>query len=577
MQTALDITPDYLRVGFVEIPETKLRSLLSDAQQSMSTLEAKMAPLVFQRTNVFNRIQELKRTIAPLIFATFPSEVLVKVFEFCMDGPVHLNCKNPRPTTLNSLSAVCGRWRLLVLKSPVLWNKLRISFWDYTDAHSIIQAAHLCLARSESLPLSIDMRGFSQPHKYISQLTPVQEIIIPLISRLCNLTLFLPFTWLKEFLSLPPGSLPMLEAATIKILPETDSKLHTIPSLKDIMNVFAGASRLHRLTFRGSSPDVESYHSSGLSPPQGRATFFDQCINIQLPWGQLTHFSLLDIPVNHRIFIDILNHTPNLVSLALTSFWSFERFDETQLSPHAFNIKSLTLVLPKDIQFSVGLAIVNMFPHLISLNMTMFADIACSPPVVHLVHLRSLTLKLPGCSTNDVRVAPFLLPSLQMLCVPACGLLHGDSTELTWPTEAYVALMERSSCRLLELSFIQRIKGSEAEQILESMPTLIALKMNFQGCQGSSIIERLKAMELVPLLGRFAAMVQHTQLEAFVEMLLARPKLLEAHLHYEERPGYLMARKIRRRLVRLGAGNRIQIHFEERDHPSNSWWSEKDE
>lgn len=127
-----------------------LLNSLETSQNNVSYLEEKLSLARQECHRLEKEFAEYQASIAPI--HTCPPEVLSEVFNFYL-------LENPR--IIRRLLLVCRQWYNVAVNDPRLWNRIFISIGDEWDvrgvAASIQRRVKLCLERSGTLPLEIDL------------------------------------------------------------------------------------------------------------------------------------------------------------------------------------------------------------------------------------------------------------------------------------------------------------------------------------------------------------------------------------------------------------------------------------
>lgn len=96
-----------------------------------------------------------------------PTEILSRIFEFSLDGPLQLHGNSPGLPS--SLTATCRRWREVALTSPRIWSSVYVDYdeSDEPEPRSLLTKQHserlllfqTWLARSKSAPIFCRLSG----------------------------------------------------------------------------------------------------------------------------------------------------------------------------------------------------------------------------------------------------------------------------------------------------------------------------------------------------------------------------------------------------------------------------------
>ncbi|KAG5637341.1 hypothetical protein H0H81_004897 [Sphagnurus paluster] len=237
-----------------------LRHTLDLAEREIALLDTQLTPLLTQRNATISQLECIIKVLAPLALRRLPRDVLVEIFLLSMDGPITLQPTENRASPLADLAEVCSRWREVIMTSPILWKRVSVDFQQWRLPGRLTKSTLNCLSRAGTSTVSLHMKGAlsKEPYGVISRTTPgtnpVRDIVIPFASRLREADLKLPYSWLKDFLSLPPGSINNLESIglTFGFQPIVDvmTSLNAdgVPQLGEHTTVFQDAPRLRQIS-----------------------------------------------------------------------------------------------------------------------------------------------------------------------------------------------------------------------------------------------------------------------------------------------------------------------------------------
>ncbi|KAJ7103016.1 hypothetical protein B0H15DRAFT_188771 [Mycena belliarum] len=194
---------------------------------------------------------------------TLPSELILDIFQLAVDPPEDSEFYIEGLRAALVLSHVCAQWRRLAHTTPQLWTLQSFPVEivkpnDSGDARKIsMDATKVCLDRSGSLPIAVDLGGLSQ------------DAAAPFLKELiCHShrwrTLSLSTDSISALTEIPPGGLNILESVDLPLLGES-----TADPLPSKLTTFLGAPRLR-------SVELEAQHLPFLP----------------MPWSQLTHLTL---------------------------------------------------------------------------------------------------------------------------------------------------------------------------------------------------------------------------------------------------------------------------------------------
>ncbi|KAF7370224.1 F-box domain-containing protein [Mycena sanguinolenta] len=157
---------------------SSIREFISRGSARRAFLDAKIAPLkaeleklLEERDSLDKEIRKHEGAVSPL--RSMPPEILSLIFTFASPPHAFAN-KTMNRYLMNMhegpwvLSAVCSRWRSIVLAQPSLWAHILLDFTDDpSDSSSmerIVPMVEAHLERSQQLPLSITFRPFYETH-----------------------------------------------------------------------------------------------------------------------------------------------------------------------------------------------------------------------------------------------------------------------------------------------------------------------------------------------------------------------------------------------------------------------------
>ncbi|KAI3598071.1 hypothetical protein WG66_009113 [Moniliophthora roreri] len=149
---------------------------LLDAEGELGDYDINIAILLAKRQRLVRQIERCKSLLAPI--NKIPPEILCSIFEgYCKKN--HLSCP-PIAAEALTVSAVCHRWRQIVLSAPELWSSLHIdvSHWIH-DRHRLPYITQVFTERSQMCPLQICLvwyrRAYSRnfDRQFIAQLEEI--------------------------------------------------------------------------------------------------------------------------------------------------------------------------------------------------------------------------------------------------------------------------------------------------------------------------------------------------------------------------------------------------------------------
>ncbi|KAK7445730.1 hypothetical protein VKT23_014725 [Stygiomarasmius scandens] len=205
-------------------------------------------------------------------FNLIPNELLSEIFTiFCLFPPEprkpsesgwifsnageFLETRDVTHLPQNTITAVCSHWRQVALRTPQLWQDLRIHFQNgrFTD-HAPLTAAWL--ARSGSCPLTINIRSGCLPDSYQLLNTGAESVVTLAALRATQwyeLNLCQPFEFFHPIFTLPRPSLPYLRKVDLRF---SENRTHeTFPHV-EAFDFLMNAPRLEVVVLTGHIDNV---------------------------------------------------------------------------------------------------------------------------------------------------------------------------------------------------------------------------------------------------------------------------------------------------------------------------------
>ncbi|KAJ7433445.1 hypothetical protein B0H11DRAFT_1889183 [Mycena galericulata] len=310
-----------------------LRRLLSEIDDEMADLQAKLARLASARKPILKTLQSV---VYPVL--TLPPEITAQIFIHCVDT-AHIGRYGPSlypraPPTKDDghgpliLASVCRAWRDIAFALGTIWS----SFGLFTVENSLPHTEKLLqcwLPRAGVHPLDIDLHHLATTNALCALLAPYSP------------------QWLKFSCALSPpisfpsdlirGRLPMLRTLEIALHAEEGDPLTQVTAFADA--------------------------------PQLREVYLIQCTLpwISLPWIQLTTLRLWG--QDSAQCVEILRQTPNLETLNVDSL------SPPDMPPPPVRLNHLrTLIVGGESQANTDLFEHVTFPALTHLELTNIAD-----------------------------------------------------------------------------------------------------------------------------------------------------------------------------------------------------------
>ncbi|KAK7034771.1 hypothetical protein VNI00_012178 [Paramarasmius palmivorus] len=146
---------------------------LKGCQTEIDKLRASLTSLEQKRDRLTKKLSQYRSLLSPV--HRMPPEILRNVFT--MLNPPRLL---PSYETL-AVSAVCGRWRDVVLAMPSFWSYLRIDFADWNKKYNALdRLVRLFMERSQTSPLELDLNFFKATNDVarIPDVIPTLETLV---------------------------------------------------------------------------------------------------------------------------------------------------------------------------------------------------------------------------------------------------------------------------------------------------------------------------------------------------------------------------------------------------------------
>ncbi|KAL0574051.1 hypothetical protein V5O48_007896 [Marasmius crinis-equi] len=277
---------------------------LADTERELEAIQVQdtdVGLLQRKRGLLESRILMLRSLLSPI--RRLPPEVLTMIFLCGVKTTWFLHITRQKPTIL-SFSSVCGRWRDVILSSPILWSHLRFEIGsgppyllsdDGPKNHQHLRLSwmvRLFLERSKNAPLTLELYiPFRHSQDRDAEELELVALFLDSVKRCTHLTL-LGRDRLLRYLDFQPlsGLLSSLQHLTIdgddigKLLGPVDS-------------------------FKGCSSLTSLYLDQSLSSQWSMFPF---------PWNQITKLDLTEIMM--LPFVLLLRECPRLEQLVVLAF-----------------------------------------------------------------------------------------------------------------------------------------------------------------------------------------------------------------------------------------------------------------
>ncbi|ESK91759.1 hypothetical protein Moror_10588 [Moniliophthora roreri MCA 2997] len=187
---------------------------LLDAERDVKTQQAEINRLKAAITTLENKqkglvksMERYRSLLAPV--HRMPPEILSNIFQyFCEESEIPHS--SPAPPVL--LSAICGRWREIVLTTPCLWSTVTIRFskWE-RDHEALASKVELFMERSQLSLLSLEL-DFSDVEQGIQPFLPAIQNLVEHSIRWRRVTFRVVPSMISHSVLAPiHGRLPRLE------------------------------------------------------------------------------------------------------------------------------------------------------------------------------------------------------------------------------------------------------------------------------------------------------------------------------------------------------------------------------
>ncbi|KAK7054818.1 hypothetical protein VNI00_003281 [Paramarasmius palmivorus] len=133
---------------------------LHDAEDNLKECESEIAILLARRERHIRSIQRCQALLTPI--HDLPAEILSFIFEILCEENALTPDFAPLPLTL---SAVCSRWRQIVVSSPTLWSSLEVNASSWKDESMLARTVQMFMDRSRTKPLKIRLQCYHYPRE----------------------------------------------------------------------------------------------------------------------------------------------------------------------------------------------------------------------------------------------------------------------------------------------------------------------------------------------------------------------------------------------------------------------------
>lgn len=238
----------------------------------------------------------------------FPNELLSEIFIVSITPPI----KVPPPLRDTDLPwaflRVCKKWRQIALKTPDLWNDVRVDYDEgstmFTSTNMLERtvAAEKILKQTRDSKISLEIRalGYYDIDEWKSR---IFNVIISEASRLKSLTILFNMTKLEPFLCLEGIHFPFLESLTI------DDR-HAVNAIDMSVDIPGLTPQPFEISVWKNTPNLRTFYLGVNVSWRDNLT--------SLPWVQLTDVTLrvtkLPVAEAHAV----LRACPNVTSLKIT-------------------------------------------------------------------------------------------------------------------------------------------------------------------------------------------------------------------------------------------------------------------
>ncbi|KAF8059241.1 hypothetical protein FPV67DRAFT_461955 [Lyophyllum atratum] len=281
----------------------RARTLISDTEKLMISLDQEIQGLVAKREEVAERLSRFRFAVAP--YKRLPVEVLSDIFVRTLNGyPVAFPPANDSDSPW-VLRQICSSWRQVALNEPRLWNNFRIGI---STAHPplplIAKLFHSIIHPTGPLSINLD-------HDIDTSSEPVVDaLLIPYISRIKNLDLDINFDTFGRLLQIRCQDFSGLESLRLIIHRRSNTSGNidwsTMFEQCRIATVFQSAHLLRHLDIC----------------PEGNKRFSNNMLHIPFPWVGLTTLRIIDIrPLTLSELQRLLPKCTSLIDLDVRVFY----------------------------------------------------------------------------------------------------------------------------------------------------------------------------------------------------------------------------------------------------------------
>ncbi|ESK97756.1 hypothetical protein Moror_17382 [Moniliophthora roreri MCA 2997] len=455
---------------------------LKNYQVEISRLRTAILTLESKQEGVKRMMDKYRSLLSPI--HRVPPEVLKNIFEYsCRIN--HLNMGSLPPAM--TLSAVCGRWRELVLNTPSLWSSISIDYlyWERGSCEFLNRLTCRFMERSRTSPLTLNLEfcAFDFNEADDDAISTV-EALVHNCSRWYDVTWCFRRQAMNNSMFAPiRGHLPMLQYLDIRADEEGSDEDELSWGL------FSECPSLHSVSLAIGNPLSDS---------------------IDLPWQRIMSLTIDAGAANPDDILRVLSICPSIRRLELPSIYGFT-IEPTVVRPS--QLESLSITAYKSEHLS-------LLPHLTTPRLSsieicggylgrhfwgpdtwdecLFTSfLVRSSCTITSLHLRWLPI-------TDTQVLPLLelLPSLRTLRLQECTRTYPRTNQknsivtrtflnrLTMDCESLVTTLVP---RLIHLELLVVNNGLEQQALMEMLSSRWFPDPSHASC---NVVESLKSFSL---------------------------------------------------------------------------------
>uniref|UniRef100_A0A0W0FY09 F-box domain-containing protein n=1 Tax=Moniliophthora roreri TaxID=221103 RepID=A0A0W0FY09_MONRR len=286
---------------------------LKNYQVEISRLRTAILTLESKQEGVKRMMDKYRSLLSPI--HRVPPEVLKNIFEYsCRIN--HLNMGSLPPAM--TLSAVCGRWRELVLNTPSLWSSISIDYlyWERGSCEFLNRLTCRFMERSRTSPLTLNLEfcAFDFNEADDDAISTV-EALVHNCSRWYDVTWCFRRQAMNNSMFAPiRGHLPMLQYLDIRADEEGSDEDELSWGL------FSECPSLHSVSLAIGNPLSDS---------------------IDLPWQRIMSLTIDAGAANPDDILRVLSICPSIRRLELPSIYGFT-IEPTVVRPSQLESLSIT-------------------------------------------------------------------------------------------------------------------------------------------------------------------------------------------------------------------------------------------